>query len=57
MVADIVMEDELDSEASKSLKAEIKKFCRSKLADFKVPAVIKIVKDIEIGANGKIQRG
>lgn len=57
VVADIVMEDELDSEASKSLKAEIKKFCRSKLADFKVPAVIKIVKDIEIGANGKIQRG
>lgn len=57
VVADIVMEDELDAESTKSLKVDIKKYCKNKLTDFKVPAVIRIVKDIEIGANGKIQRG
>ena len=35
---------------------ELEAFCRSRLADFKVPKVIRITSTLPKGATGKVQR-
>ncbi len=60
VVAEVVLKVEpADGDASTStaeLKDEISRMCRNVLAQHKVPAVIRIVADLDLGATGKIVR-
>lgn len=39
------------------LKKQLMKYCRDNLEKFKIPAILKIVEDLEITQSGKIKRG
>lgn len=52
--ADIVLKDGTGD--TKIAKTEILKYCREKLENFKVPAIIKFVDDIETTHSGKLKR-
>ena len=53
--ADIVAKDELIGK--KELKQKLLVFCRGRLDNYKVPAILKFVKNIETTQSGKIKRG
>ena len=55
VAAVIVLAEGADKD-SKDLEADIKAFAAAKLADFKVPRVIKFLDEIPKGATGKLQR-
>ena len=40
-----------------NLKSHVIKFCRERLEGFKVPALLKVVEDLEINNSGKLKRG
>lgn len=52
--ADVVLKDKLDD--IKVIKAELIKYCRKNLENFKVPALIKFVDELEITQSGKLKR-
>lgn len=52
--ADIVLKD--GNADTKIAKAEILKYCRDKLENFKVPAIIKFVDELETTHSGKLKR-
>ena len=54
--AEIVAQDLCDIEQEKALKKQLISVCKSKLEPFKVPAVIKFVKEIAVNESGKIVR-
>jgi len=60
VVADVVLQAETDlddvSPAGKAVKIEILETCRRALAPHKVPAAIRFVPSLEIGASGKLTR-
>ena len=56
-VAAVIVLDEAAAEKdAKDVEADIKTFAAAKLADFKVPRVIKFIDEIPKGATGKLQR-
>ena len=59
VVADVVLKAELDSRTnaqSAELKDEILRICRDLLPQYKVPAVLNFVPDLDVGATGKLAR-
>lgn len=52
--ANIVLNDNIVD--TKIIKGEILKYCREKLENFKVPALIKFVDELEITQSGKLKR-
>lgn len=52
--ADIVLNDNTADE--KIAKSEILKFCREKLENYKVPAIVKFVDELETTHSGKLKR-
>jgi acyl-CoA synthetase (AMP-forming)/AMP-acid ligase II len=60
VVADVVVETDADldgaSPATKALEIEIREACRRALAPHKVPALIRFVPSLDIGASGKLAR-
>ena len=60
VVAEVVLKGERPgggaNTPTRELKEEILKLCRDELAQHKVPAVIRIVADLDLGATGKIVR-
>jgi acyl-coenzyme A synthetase/AMP-(fatty) acid ligase len=52
--ADIVLKD--SNIDDKMIKSEILKYCREKLENFKVPAIIKFVEELETTQSGKLKR-
>ena len=56
VAAVIVLAEGAADKDSKDLEADIKAFAAAKLADFKVPRVIKFLDEIPKGATGKLQR-
>jgi acyl-coenzyme A synthetase/AMP-(fatty) acid ligase len=60
VVADVVVETDADldgaSPATKALEIEIREACRRALAPHKVPAAIRFVPSLDIGASGKLAR-
>lgn len=60
MVGSLVCADviPLNKEIDKNeLKKQILSYCRDNLDSFKIPAILKIVDDLEITQSGKIKRG
>jgi acyl-coenzyme A synthetase/AMP-(fatty) acid ligase len=59
VVADVVVETEADhgdASPAKALEVEILEACRRALAPHKVPALIRFVPSLDIGASGKLAR-
>lgn len=60
VAAEIVLQEDLGAqtgpEGHEALKADIQHWCRAALAAHKVPAVIRIVSQLELGASGKLAR-
>lgn len=54
VMADIVLLDQ--SADSKDTKKQVLEFCKENLAAFKVPAMLKVVQNIQITQSGKIKR-
>lgn len=54
--AEIIAQDPFGPEQEKALKKKLILLCKSKLEPFKVPAVIKFVKEIALNEAGKIVR-
>lgn len=52
--ADVVLKDETADK--QAIKLEILKYCREKLENFKVPAILKFVDELEITQSGKLKR-
>jgi acyl-CoA synthetase (AMP-forming)/AMP-acid ligase II len=52
--AKIVLKENLNPN---NIKGEILKYCRDHLDNYKIPAIIEIVDDIQTNANGKVKRG
>lgn len=52
--ADVVLKDKTSD--TKILKSKILKYCRENLENFKVPALIKFVDELEITHSGKLKR-
>jgi acyl-CoA synthetase (AMP-forming)/AMP-acid ligase II len=52
--ADIVLSDNIIDK--KIAKSEILKFCREKLENFKIPAIVKFVNELETTYSGKLKR-
>jgi len=52
--ADVVLKDK--NADKEKVKLEILKFCRKKLENFKVPAILNFVEDLEITQSGKLRR-
>ena len=52
--ADVILKNKSDD--IKTLKSELLQFCRARLEKFKIPAIIKIVDNLEITQSGKIKR-
>jgi len=53
--ADVVLKD--DTTEKKEAKTIILKYCREHLEGFKVPAIIKFVKELQTTQSGKLKRG
>lgn len=53
--ADIVIQ--LDDIDQKKLKVDLLKFCRKRLENFKIPALIKFVDELQTTHSGKLKRG
>ena len=56
VVADVVVKSSAAAPEADALKVEILQMCRARLARHKVPATIRFVPAIEVGASGKIAR-
>ena len=56
VAAVIVLDEAAADKDAKDVEADIKTFAAAKLADFKVPRVIKFIDEIPKGATGKLQR-
>ena len=56
VVADVVVKSSAAAPEADALKGEILQMCRATLARHKVPATIRFVPAIEVGASGKIAR-
>ena len=56
VAAVIVLDEGSQDKDAKDVEADIKAFASAKLADFKVPRVIKFIDEIPKGATGKLQR-
>jgi acyl-coenzyme A synthetase/AMP-(fatty) acid ligase len=58
VVADVVLKARANSTPvpTSELKEEILQICRDALEDHKVPAAIRFVADLDIGAAGKLTR-
>jgi len=56
VVADVVIKSPTEAPETETLKSEILQMCRATLARHKVPATIRFVPAIEVGASGKIAR-
>jgi acyl-CoA synthetase (AMP-forming)/AMP-acid ligase II len=54
--ADVSLQPQPTAPDEQALRAELLDACRSQLAKWQVPATIKFVGDIALGANGKISR-
>lgn len=52
--ADVVVKDKTAD--SQTIKLELLKYCREKLENFKVPAILKFVDELEITQSGKLKR-
>ena len=52
--ADVVLKDK--TAESQTIKLELLKYCREKLENFKVPAILKFVDELEITQSGKLKR-
>lgn len=52
--ADVVLKDKTAD--SQAIKLELLKYCREKLENFKVPAILKFVDELEITQSGKLKR-
>jgi acyl-CoA synthetase (AMP-forming)/AMP-acid ligase II len=52
--ADVVLKDK--SVDKQAIKLELLKYCREKLENFKVPAILKFVDELEITQSGKLKR-
>jgi len=52
--ADVILKDE--NRDKKEAKAQILKYCRENLEGFKVPAIIKFVKELQTTQSGKLKR-
>lgn len=52
--ADVVLKNKSDE--TKIVKAELLKYCREKMDNFKTPALIKFVDELEITQSGKLKR-
>lgn len=52
--ANVVLKDK--TLESQTIKCELLKYCREKLENFKVPAILKFVDDLEITQSGKLKR-
>jgi acyl-coenzyme A synthetase/AMP-(fatty) acid ligase len=52
--ADVVAIDK--NQNKNELKKQLLSYCRENLENFKIPAVLKIVDDLEITQSGKIKR-
>ena len=56
VVADIVLEDTAADQPFDSIKADIIAACRAALPAHKVPAMLRAVLSLEVGASGKLSR-
>jgi len=52
--ADVVLKDKIADK--QTIKLELLKYCREKLENFKVPAILKFVDELEITQSGKLKR-
>lgn len=52
--ADVVLKDKTADK--QAIKLELLKYCREKLENFKVPAILKFVDELEITQSGKLKR-
>jgi len=52
--ADVVLKDKTADK--QAIKLELLKYCREKLENFKVPAILKFVEELEITQSGKLKR-
>jgi acyl-coenzyme A synthetase/AMP-(fatty) acid ligase len=56
VVADVVLKTATDGDGAQTLQREILQFCRSELAQHKVPAVINFVPALAVAESGKLVR-
>ena len=56
VVADVVLANSDDSSCSGAVRDEILANCRASLASYKVPAVIRFVRSLDVTAAGKLAR-
>ena len=56
VVADIVLADSADTGRQETIRTEILGRCKSALAAYKVPAVIRFVERLDVNAAGKLAR-
>lgn len=52
--ADVILKNKADD--TKIVKTELLKYCREKMENFKIPALIKFVDELEITQSGKLKR-
>jgi acyl-CoA synthetase (AMP-forming)/AMP-acid ligase II len=56
VVADVVLRDQEIEGGTDQIKREIMQTCRDTLAEYKVPAAIRIVPALDVAATGKLAR-
>jgi acyl-coenzyme A synthetase/AMP-(fatty) acid ligase len=56
VVADVILAEGSDPSRSDEVRAEILAACRASLPSYKVPAVIRFVRSLDITAAGKLAR-